>query len=56
MYIYIYICESFCSTVEINIVNQLYFNKIKFLKNPRSSTGSFKQLALNWVIVRFTIY
>ena len=32
MYIYIHICitESLCYTAEINIVNQLYFNKINF--------------------------
>ena len=28
MCIYIYITESLCYTVEINIVNQLYFNEI----------------------------
>ena len=28
--IYIYITESLCCRVEINIVNQLYFNKINF--------------------------
>ena len=27
IYIYIYIIESLCYTAEINIVNQLYFNK-----------------------------
>ena len=30
MYIYIYISESLCYISEINIVNQLYFNKINF--------------------------
>ena len=30
IYIYIYITESLCCRVEINIVNQLYFNKINF--------------------------
>ena len=36
IHIYIYVCiaESLCSTVEINIINQLYFNKFftKFFK------------------------
>ena len=36
IYTYIYVCiaESLCSTVEINIINQLYFNKFftKFFK------------------------
>ena len=30
--VYIHITESLCSTEEINIVNQLYFNKINFKK------------------------
>ena len=28
IYIYIYMTESLCCTAEINIVNQLYFNKV----------------------------
>ena len=28
----VYITESLCCTSEINVINQLYFNKILFLK------------------------
>ena len=38
--IYIHITESLCCTEEINIVNQLYFNKIKTATKPKKSLTS----------------
>ena len=38
VYIHIYISESLCYISEINIVNQLYFNKINF-KNKGEEKG-----------------
>ena len=32
VYIYVYITESLCGTAEVSVVNQLYFNRIHFLK------------------------